>query len=112
MMCETAFTIPKAPKTSPTSFPLPIARKLTAPRDWSAGWPPLVNAASDVKSTKRGWEDVGDIATSALADASVKSDMAAMRLSKRIAEARWVGVGFLVETVRPESKYARMTVVR
>jgi hypothetical protein len=111
-MCDTAFASPKAPKTSPTSFPLPIARKLTAPRDWSAGWPPLVNAASDVKSIKSGWEEVGDIATSALADASVKSDMAAMRLSKRIAEARCAAVGFLVGAVRPESKYARMTMGR
>jgi hypothetical protein len=59
--------------------------------------------------TKRGWEDVGDSATSAFADASVKSDMAAMRRSKRIAEARCVGVEFLVWAGRPESKYARIT---
>lgn len=91
---------------------MPIARKLTAPRDWSAGWPPLVSALRDVKNTKRGCEDVGDIETSALAVASIKSDMAAMRRSKRIAEARCSGVAFCVGALRFEVKYERITITR
>jgi hypothetical protein len=42
----------------------------------------------DVKNTKRGCDDVGDIAIRALADASINSEIAAMRRSKRMAEAR------------------------
>jgi hypothetical protein len=40
----------------------------------------------------------------------MKSDIAAMRRSKRIAEARRARVEFLVEAVSFEVKYARITV--
>jgi hypothetical protein len=111
-MCETAFERPKAPKTKPISLPFPIARKLTAPRDWSAGWPPLVSALREVRNTKSAWEDVGDIAMSTLAEASMKSDMAATRRSNRIAEAWCAGVEFFVGAAPFEEKYARITVKR
>jgi hypothetical protein len=66
----------------------------------------------DVKNTKRGCDDVGDIIIRALADASMKSDIAAMRRSKRIAPARCSGVEVLVDVSLFEEKYARITVTR
>jgi hypothetical protein len=63
-----------------------------------------------VKNMKRGCEAVGEIAISALADASMKRDMAAMRRSKLMAEARNSGVEFLDGVVPFEEKYARITV--
>jgi hypothetical protein len=79
MICPIALTRPIAPNTSPISPPFPIACKLTAPSEYRAGFPPDVIEFIDVKKMKRAWDDVGDRATRAFADASMKKEIAVTR---------------------------------
>lgn len=86
----TALIRPIAPKTKPTSAPLPIAINVPAPKLCNAGFPPLVNEFNDVKRMKSGCDEVGVMETSRLAVASVKKEIEVTMRSKARERARKV----------------------
>ena len=73
-MCAIADKTAIAPKRAPTSDPYPQAWIQTAPKEWSAGFPPDVKEDRVESPMKVAWDLVDVMATSESASPSTPSD--------------------------------------
>ena len=96
-ICEAELIKPIAPNTRPISELRPMFCSVTAPSDWSAGYPPDVMEFREVRKMKSAWFEVGDITTRALAVASVKYEIAVTARSNTIACERLRSVALLLD---------------